>query len=632
MEYTNGKTVFGDWKIGRKLGEGASGKVFELEKSSPKFTTKSALKVIRIPPNPSDLDLVKSGGMDEAAAISYFQSFVDEILNEIAILSRLKSHPNIVRYEDHCVIRHVGSVGWDILIRMELLMPVFDYQKIHVMDEAEVCKLGRELCEALVFCQSHHLIHRDIKPQNTFIDPMGHFKLGDFGIARTIEKTSLGLSKKGTESYMAPEVYLNQPYNSTVDIYSLGLMLYQLMNNNRMPFLPANGPITYLDWEEAIKQRMSGKKLSPPVNASPQFAKIILKACDFTPQNRYATAREMLDALNQLQPSAGSFSSSQTTSEKPKDQTAAFSQEADDRTIPFSEQPSFHKGASNAWDTPPKGKKQAGPSKKTAARNQSSRQNRKTTKWGWILAALVFAAIAVSAANFLFSKVRTLTSDYKETLSEAQEQAPASLPDLYTSLNQFDGTVENVNYYTSSFEDLEKFFEDKGLVSGGISLEEDGIRLHMFDSRFQEDGDALVSIYENAESGSRYISIKNWVKTSIFKSGPFKDGSDTVDQDDLLNTLLPACGGVWEFIRFGQSQEILYEAFGITDDVENAEEGKYRDTVGEWTGDLDIDYTVEVSGDWMYFSTSENHDQYSFWMDKDGLKEMTIHTPGGYLW
>ena len=71
--------------------------------------------------------------------------------------------------------------------------------------------MGRELTSALIFCQKKGLIHRDIKPENIFVSEAGQFKLGDFGVARTVEKTTGGLSRKGTEKYMAPEVYLGKP-------------------------------------------------------------------------------------------------------------------------------------------------------------------------------------------------------------------------------------------------------------------------------------------------------------------------------------------------------------------------------------------------------------------------------------
>ena len=303
MKYEKNSIVFTDWKIVREIGEGSYGKVFEICKTDYGITTRSALKVIRIPHSISDIRTALNEGMDEQSVTTYFQGFVDEIVQEIAIMSSLKSHPNIVSYEDHCVLNHNGEIGWDILIRMELLTPLEEYLGNHKLSENDIIHMGKNLCDALSFCQKKGMIHRDIKPENIFISETGQFKLGDFGVARTVEKTTGGLSKKGTESYMAPEVYLNQPYGSGVDIYSLGLVLYRFMNNNRLPFLPPlPQPITFADRENALSRRMKGEALPAPVNASKEFADIILKACAYKPEERYRTAADMLEDIHNLKP------------------------------------------------------------------------------------------------------------------------------------------------------------------------------------------------------------------------------------------------------------------------------------------------------------------------------------------
>lgn len=298
MEYNIGTKVFGDWEIIKELGEGSYGKVYELKKTNFGVTASSALKMIRIPKSVSEVREALSEGMDEKTVTSYFENIVEHFVREIAVMSELKSHPNIVACEDYVVEPHAGTIGWDILIRMELLTSLQDYQLSHPMDEKTVRCLAADICEALVFCQKKGLIHRDIKPGNVFVDSMGRFKLGDFGVARTADKTMGGMSKQGTENYMAPEIYYGRPYGARVDIYSLGLMLYRLMNKNRLPFYPpAPAMIRLSDRENALKQRMEGAAMPAPCSASPEFAAIILKACAHDPEKRYPTAAEMLEAL-----------------------------------------------------------------------------------------------------------------------------------------------------------------------------------------------------------------------------------------------------------------------------------------------------------------------------------------------
>ena len=95
---------------------------------------------------------------------------------------------------------------------MELLTNLYDQVMSNSSSEAclsqrEVIKLGVHLCRALELCSRKNIIHRDIKPENIFISPHGEYKLGDFGVARQVEQTMSGLSKKGTYTTMAPEVF-----------------------------------------------------------------------------------------------------------------------------------------------------------------------------------------------------------------------------------------------------------------------------------------------------------------------------------------------------------------------------------------------------------------------------------------
>ena len=298
--YSSGEIVFGKWKLERMLGAGSFGKVFEATRED--FGSyKSAVKIITIPQSPAEIQEARSEGMDDASITYYFRSVVDEIVREFALLSQFKGTSNIVSYEDHDVIPHEGSVGWDILIRMELLTPLTEYMCASPMSTQDVIRLGVDICKALEFCHRANVIHRDIKPENIFVSKLGDFKLGDFGIARTVEKTGSGLSKKGTYTYMAPEVFREARYDATVDIYSLGIVLYRLLNNNRAPFLPAPpAPIAHSEREAALSRRISGDPIPAPQNADPQLAQVILKACAFHPGDRYQTASQMRADLEAL--------------------------------------------------------------------------------------------------------------------------------------------------------------------------------------------------------------------------------------------------------------------------------------------------------------------------------------------
>ena len=289
---------YGDWKVIKIIGSGAFGTVYEIRRETLGFVQTAALKVISIPQSQRDADALRSTGMDEASIGEYYKELAAQLMNELRTMEQLKGHTNIVSYEDHEIRKKENGFGWDLYIRMELLTPLSKYMLAHNMEREEIIRLGIDLCRALERCESLNIIHRDIKPDNIFISKMGDGKLGDFGIARTVERTMSGLSQKGTYGYMAPEIYLGQPYGKTVDIYSLGLVLYKLLNYNRGPFLPAYpNPIRFQDQEQALVRRIRGEQLPAPVQADRRLAEVVLKACSADPGLRYATAGEMGRAL-----------------------------------------------------------------------------------------------------------------------------------------------------------------------------------------------------------------------------------------------------------------------------------------------------------------------------------------------
>ncbi|MBQ6583149.1 MAG: serine/threonine protein kinase, partial [Mogibacterium sp.] len=289
-----------DWNIMEELGAGSYGRVYRIERTDEfGYTEESALKVLRIPQGPDEYWAIRNEGMSEEDATAYFREIAESLNREVTLMSRLKGHSNIVSYEDREVRRLDDGYSWMIYIRMELLEPMTKWLRENPVQESDVLRVGMDLCQAIEFCRTHNVLHRDIKPENIFYAPnQQSFKLGDFGIARKFDQTTNATGKRGTISFMAPEVYLGRPYNATVDIYSLGIVLYKLLNNNRTPFLPPYPErIRYNDSIEANNRRMNGEPFPPPCNADPELAAIVLRACAFDAAERYQTASELREAL-----------------------------------------------------------------------------------------------------------------------------------------------------------------------------------------------------------------------------------------------------------------------------------------------------------------------------------------------
>ena len=300
-----------EWEIIEKIGEGSFGKVYKAQTIRRGVPVFSAIKMISIPSNENELESVRAENQDDKSVREYFYGIVRDCIQEVHTMEKFRGNSNIVSVEDFKVVEYLDDIGWDIYIRMEYLTSFLEYCSEIQLTEKEILKLGIDICKALEYCQRENIVHRDVKPENIFVatetseawmegNASGReyslervFKLGDFGIARELERSMGTMSKKGTFSYMAPEMYRGEKYDRRADIYSLGIVLYKLCNRNRLPFVSLNKQlITYHDKENALNKRMSNAQMPAPVDAEPSFAQVILRACAFYKEDRYQSAQE----------------------------------------------------------------------------------------------------------------------------------------------------------------------------------------------------------------------------------------------------------------------------------------------------------------------------------------------------
>ena len=292
--------VWSDWIIHEKLGEGSFGQVFRARKERFGVTQEAAIKVVRIPGDDAELKRVQSGyGLNEQELKEYFYPEVEKLKKEIVLMQELGEDSHIVRILDFEIIDAPDAiVGWYILIRMELLECLENYIKRADITVADVVAIGEDVLTSLEVCEERNIIHRDIKPANLFRSDKGVYKLGDFGIARDMRAGMGSLSHKGTENYMAPEVYLGKNYTSNIDIYALGIVLYKLLNRNRLPFMNEE-KLTAGSVERAFQKRNTGEELSKPVESPDTLYEIIKKMCAYNPNERFQTAFEVKKALSE---------------------------------------------------------------------------------------------------------------------------------------------------------------------------------------------------------------------------------------------------------------------------------------------------------------------------------------------
>lgn len=306
------------WEICEQIGSGSNGRtaVYRIEQKNAGWTEVNALKAISITDEYGVLSELSE--KDRAAYLDELAQRKTTAEAELQAMYALRGLPTIASFLEHRFVdwQEEERFGCDLLIRMELMECLRGRDGQLTAGPGQTEQIGRDICEALVECHKRNIIHRDIKPANIFKNRHGRYQLGDFGISRTVSDSRFASTGVCTEAYAAPEQLTGRStgqgtetsylfskekigYTELVDIYSLGLTLYELCNDGRLPFAESR----YAN-QSSVERRLSEKQLPPPCNADAALSAIILKACAYAPKDRYQSAQEMLDALEAPDPYA----------------------------------------------------------------------------------------------------------------------------------------------------------------------------------------------------------------------------------------------------------------------------------------------------------------------------------------
>jgi serine/threonine protein kinase len=266
----------GRYQIRGVLGKGAMGLVYDAH--DPKLDRRVAIKTI----------LTRQ--LDEATARHYSMRFQ----REVRAVARL-NHPNIVQVYDFGNEADLAYIVMEYIHGREL-KDYFDAKER--FDLRTILRLMTELLGALDCAHEAGVIHRDVKPANIMVDANGHAKLTDFGVARFTEPDGEAEATRagamiGTLSYMSPEQIQGQPVDRRADVFSAGIVLYQLLTGEK--------PFQGTQWELA-KKIIQDDPVWPSqlVQISPDIDRIVARALAKLPERRYPNARSFADSLQHL--------------------------------------------------------------------------------------------------------------------------------------------------------------------------------------------------------------------------------------------------------------------------------------------------------------------------------------------
>lgn len=220
----------------------------------------------------------------------------EHALREIRNMERLRGLPGVMPLLDYDTAD--ASSVW-------VLMPCITTFSQRIADEdyteTDALRMIMEVCDTLETCEKHGVLHLDVQPKNLYVDADGRTLLGDFGTALLVEEAAQLHTARGTLAYMAPEVYRTGSVSLQSDLYSLGLVLYGLFNDRKLPFMSGSG-----NEEAAIYKRLAGTDLpicEAAIDAGDpgeQLMAVIRKMCAFRPEDRYADPASCKAALAEL--------------------------------------------------------------------------------------------------------------------------------------------------------------------------------------------------------------------------------------------------------------------------------------------------------------------------------------------
>ena len=262
--------ALGKYEIKRPLGRGAMGTVYE--GWDPIIARRVAIKTVKLP---------DSADPETEEALARFR-------REAQAAGRL-THPNIVAVFDYGETNDLAYIVMEFVDGPPLKTLLDKQERFALTDTVRVME---DLLAGLQFSHERGVVHRDIKPANVMLTSTGQAKIADFGIAR-IESSSMTQAGTllGTPAYMSPEQFMGQVVDARTDIYSSGVLLYQMLTGER----PFEGGMSAIMHKALNTEPPAPSQLS--VTAPPSFDAVVRRAMAKRPEDRFASASAFAEAM-----------------------------------------------------------------------------------------------------------------------------------------------------------------------------------------------------------------------------------------------------------------------------------------------------------------------------------------------
>lgn len=251
------------------------------------------VKKISLPASQVQVEaLLLTGVYRDAQAVgAYYKELAQGVCEEVRILEKLAGQRGFVPYQSCQMEKMEDGIGYEVHLLSRYRKTLERFTQRNPMTHLSAVNLGIDLCAALAVSREAGWLYVDLKPENIYLFGDQEYRIGDLGFVAMDSLAYASLPDRYRSIYTAPEVAdAYSSLNATMDTYALGLVLYQIYNEGKLPFEPENRQA----WLDALA---GGESVAAPSCADPEMAEIICKACALNPEDRWQTPAQMGHAL-----------------------------------------------------------------------------------------------------------------------------------------------------------------------------------------------------------------------------------------------------------------------------------------------------------------------------------------------
>jgi len=237
--------------------------------------------------------LLMTGVCQDAQSVdTYYKQLAQGICEEAKILDQLSGQRGFVPYQSHQLVPMESGIGYEIHLLSRCRQSLQRRCRRGPLTHQAAMNLAIDLCAALALSREAGWLYVDLKPENIFLLGDQEYRIGDLGFLPMDALPYTSLPDRYRSLYTAPEVTdAYSSLNATLDTYALGLVLYQIYNEGRLPFSDAQDRALWLE------KLAAGEPIAPPSGAEPEMAAILCRACAYSPADRWQSPAELGHAL-----------------------------------------------------------------------------------------------------------------------------------------------------------------------------------------------------------------------------------------------------------------------------------------------------------------------------------------------